>query len=298
VRYEDEHHFRLGFDLWGLRGPVSEPIEYQPGVDHDLRLSAGFLYPPAIRPPQAGDPGLALLPSILWAEWDGRTVLASVAPCPPVPPEEITLGTNLIGWGLSDPVFRGLFSGVGRFDPAEIAAGVKQAVFRVLPSPGPAWQGYPGPVRMKVVFPEVWRPGTGDPLVVAGTTGASDSVFASYEDDGRVRLGVDRWGWGAMTSASLPIVPGSEHELSVWMGSLLPPEGSALYREHPELAADRNKIRVDFDGRTIISGVRPPSAALPDQITYGINLPGGSTSGPVFTGRILQLGPAPAGSRP
>jgi hypothetical protein len=292
VHYDDERHMRLGFDAWGWRGPLSAPIEFQPGADYDLRLSTGFLYPVADPPPQAGDAPRGLLPAVVWAEWEGRRVLASVAYCPTMPPDQITLGTNLIGWNLTDMVFRGLFSQVDRLDPASIVDAAEQGIFPRVPAPGAAWQGYPGAVRFVVTFPEVWRPGTGEPFVVAGPTGAADLIYVNYEDGGRAHFGVDHWGRISLTSASVAIAPGSEHELTIGMGAMFPPEGAPLYRLHPELAAQRKTVRIDFDGQTILHGSFPPYPVRPEQITYGVNLAGGSMSGPTFMGRILRLGPA------
>jgi hypothetical protein len=294
VHYDDERHMQIGYDAWGLRGPLSAPFAYRPGADYKLRLSVGFLYPPADRPPRAGDAPLALLPAVLWAEWDGRPALATVTSSPTVPPGEITLGANLIGWNLTDAVFRGLFSRIEPLDPSRLAAGVDSAIFTRIPAPGPAWEGYPGTVRLRLAFPEVWQPGVGEPLVVAGPTGAADILYVNYEDGGRLHLGVDHWGAGALTSASIAVAPGSEHVLTIGLGALYPPEGAPLYGEHPELAAQRESIRVDLDGQVVLHGLRAPYRVPPEQITYGINLAGGSMSGPSFTGRILQMEAVPA----
>jgi hypothetical protein len=293
VHYDDARHLRIGFDAWGLRGPCSAPIEYRPGADYVLRLSVGFLYPPAAPAPQAGDSAAALLPAALWAEWEGHPVLATVVSCPPVEPGQITLGANLIGWNLTDAAFRGLFTGIEPLDPGQIAAEVQRAVFTRLPPRRPAWQDFPGPVRLRVIFPQNWRPGTGDPLVVAGPVGAADILYVSYEDEGSVHFGLDHWGGASLTSASVKVAPGSEHELTVAMGALLPPAGAPLYRQDPALEAQRDLVRVDLDGRTVLQGRGPHYQALPAQITYGINLAGGSMSGTVFTGRILSVAAAP-----
>ena len=288
---------RLGFDAWGWRGPLSAPIEYRPGSDCELRVSVGFLYPPPARPPQAGDPAEALLPAVLWAEWEGRPVLATVALCPAVAPgADHPRGPIRWAGTWHDPVFRGLFSRIELLDPAAIVEAAEQGVFRHVAAPGPGWQGYPGAVRLRLSFPEVWRPGTGEPLVVAGPTGAADIVYVNYEDDGRLHFGVDHWGRGSLTSASVAVAPGSEHELTIGMGAMFPPADAPLYASHPELAAQREGVRIDFDGRTILRDSYPAYRPPADQITYGINLAGGSMSGPTFMGRILRLEAVAAGA--
>lgn len=293
VHYDDERHFRLGFDTWGLRGPLSAPIEFQPGKDGDLRLSIGVFYPVAIRPPQAAAPPLSLLPSELWAEWNGRPVLATIAFCPSIPPREIAVGANLLGWNLTGPAFRGLISRIERIDPAAVAGAIRDAVFRQPPAAGPAWQGYPGAVRLRVAFPETWRAGTAEPLVVAGPTGAADILYVSYEDEGWVHFGLDHWGGASVISGRMAVAPGSEHDLTVELGSLLPPDGATRYARRPDFGTQRETVRLDLDGKTVLNGRRSLYRVSPEQITYGINLAGGSTSGPAFMGRILSLARVP-----
>ncbi len=298
VHFEDERHFRLGFSAWGWGGPVSEPIAFEPETEGELRFSAGLLYPPPAVPPQAGDPAEALLPAVLWAEWNGRVVLATVTPCPTVRPDQITLGANLVGGNVSTPGFRGLFTEVGQLDPAAVADAVVSSVFPRVAEPGPGWQGFPGPVRLRVVFPKVWPVGRGEPLVVAGPVGAADMVYVTYDEEGHMHLGMDHWGGAYLSSVPISVAPGSEHELTIAMGALMPPADAPLYAQRPDLAALRQVVRVDFDGRPVVTGVRQPFATRPGQITYGINLAGGSTSGPCFTGRILRMEGVPGGMMP
>ncbi len=289
VHYDGERHMRIGYAAWGWEGILSEAIEYQPGAAYSLRLSAGFLYPPVGAAPQAGEPAPRLLPFILWVEWAGRAVLATTAPSPSVAPGDLVLGQNVLGWNWIEPAFGGLFSRVARLDPGRTGAAAVAAAFPHLPSPDGSWAGYPGAVRLEVTFPTHWLPGTGDPLVVAGTTGAADMVYVSYEEDGRLRISMDRWGWSALVSPSLAIAPGSRHVLTISMGALFPPEGSSFYSGRPALATQPEAVRVDLDGRTVLAGRQPPSHVSPGQIAYGINLAGGSTSGPRFTGRIIRI---------
>jgi hypothetical protein len=202
---------------------------------------------------------------------------------------QISVGANLIWPNATTRAFRGHVGKIEPLDPPAVAGSILGAVFPRVPAPGPAWQGYPGPVRLVVAFPKVWHPGTGEPLVEAGSTGAADSVYVVYDEEGQVHFGMDHWGGAYLSSAEIAIAPGSEHVLTIGLGALLPPEGSPLYAERPDLAARRNQVRVDLDGHTVISGVRPPYLALPDQITYGTNLAGGSTSGAAFSGRILRM---------
>lgn len=158
--------------------------------------------------------------------------------------------------------------------------------------PAQAWDGYPGPVRLRMTF------GSGDwshtePLIASGLTGVGDILLVRYLDPGHLAFGLDHWGSALLMSDPVPVDLSRPHELLISTGDLLPPAGSACYATSPELAGLRRYALVELDGRVVLSRRAEFFASTPKTIYFGSDVIGGSTASGDFTGFVSEFGPAP-----
>jgi hypothetical protein len=131
---------------------------------------------------------------------------------------------------------------------------------------------------MSVIFPlDVL--GTNEPLVVTGETGAGDFLYVRYLDSSHISIGFDHWAIGGEVSPPIEINYGETHHISMTMGSLFP-EGSAERQSR--------RLLVELDGKPVLSDTRDTYSSAPAAIEIAANKIGGSTCGPLFTGRILS----------
>jgi hypothetical protein len=270
---------------------------------HEIVLFAGFLLPPK---EQGRDdpPELSRQRDHLVVFLDGHPVFSMAQAFYPAARSNISFGVNFVG-GLMPPTFSG---DILDFGPAPdsllapalalLAAGpsVKAAggvhLSEVIPVAGSAGNGFPGPIRLKVIFP---RSGKGqDPLLVSGATGAADFLYVHYEDDRHVRLGFDHWGVGGPVSEPVPIQPGAEQEFVISMGSLLPPADDPVYRREPGWSKLRTRLLVTLNGRMVLNVPMECYPSRGDQLFVGCNPLGGSTTTPIFLGRIVSGAEIPA----
>ena len=136
-----------------------------------------------------------------------------------------------------------------------------------------------GTVAMTVELP-LGAVGTQEPLVVTGVTGAGDMVYIRYLDNAHVSVGFDHWGIGGSVGDPVEVDYRANHRILVAFKSLFPP-GSAAH------ASDR--VLVQIDGKTALERHWDCHPSTAERITIGKNPIGGSTCGPVFTGRILDV---------
>ena len=116
VHYLDDRHIRLGFDHWGVRGHVGEPIEIEPDRWYRLILSMGSLYPPESdvwfsgHGPAAAQAAKGEVRVFL----DDRPVFFARSPAYESPPRFVTPGANNIGGSSAGPTFSGTIRQVER----------------------------------------------------------------------------------------------------------------------------------------------------------------------------------------
>jgi hypothetical protein len=115
VRYDDPRHLRIGTDVWGLLGKLSEPIEVDYYAVHQIEISTGALYPldhPAVRalPPAERE----ALGQQLRVVLDGRVVLDETVQQYDTKLSEITVGENRIGGSNAGIRFTGTILDVHR----------------------------------------------------------------------------------------------------------------------------------------------------------------------------------------
>jgi hypothetical protein len=151
-----------------------------------------------------------------------------------------------------------------------------------------------GPVELEFVLP-AGRPGTGEPLVVAGELGRSDTIFVYYVAPGQVRFGWDSAADGVVYSPIVPAAGTGPHRLLVALGSLLPAGSDDPAAPPSAETLLRGLLLLEFDGRTIFRSAGDFShGAGPSLVTLGANRAGSALVHPFFTGEIVALRPVPA----
>jgi hypothetical protein len=288
VTYESDSQVRIGYQHSGSGKVVSDPLEVKPGALQELLVSTGATMPPAASPLYAQDPRLELLEGTVQVGLNGKPALFAVGAPHPSSLDGVLVGENPLGGEGISPRFQGTLVAVGRAAPLE---GLEQ--YRLDPALArPGWGGYPGPLRMKVVFPD-WTAGAGLPLVTTGQTLEGDFLFAECSPDNVGRIVQDHWGSRLVRSEPFDLSPGKEHTLVVSFGALYPPQESGAIRSDPALAMLRGRVVVFLDGRRILSEAQLSHPTEPSQIKLGANFIGGSTARMVFGGKITDVVAAP-----
>ncbi|MFZ5494446.1 MAG: hypothetical protein ACOZE5_03795 [Verrucomicrobiota bacterium] len=146
-----------------------------------------------------------------------------------------------------------------------------------------------GPVRLRFVLPR-GETNRQQPLLVTGRPQAGMFVYVVYHDDEHVRIGVDSWGRFGFQSDPIRTDYFAEHEIVVEAGALYPPDHPRLAALPAETAARlRQRLRLEFDGRTLLAQEVDTHTSRPGEVTFGRNLIGGSSCEPRFAGEILSV---------
>ncbi len=282
VSYLDDGRMRFGFDHWGVGGRLSEPFEMDPDRVYELLVGLGSMLPPVV---DGSVDFYAPLRDRCLLVLDGKVALDLPVECFPASPEQINVGTNVIGASSCDPVFSGMILSANPADAARIARMIDPSL--ATPEGLITFDGcsFPGPLRLRLRF-AAGRAGSGEPLVATGRTGAGDLIFVRYEGGNRLRIGLDHWGNPEQMSESLEIDLARTHELIVSMSSLLPSiadGGQDAYR------ALRERCVVMLDGQVVLDRPSSSFANEPTQIRIGANTIGASTAGKSFTEQIVTV---------
>jgi hypothetical protein len=267
-RYEGDGRIRFALDHFGGGGPQSQAFAADPAQPHRLMLWMGSLAEPgaAVLSPSAQEPAA----EVPWSRrlvilFDGHTLINTEQWFYPGSPETALVGVNPYGSTTAGRQFEGR---VEQVTPAD---------FVTLPPLG-LGAAY-GAVDLTLEFP--WNAaGRTEPLVVSGATGAGDFIYVKYVDSHHLAIGFDHWGIGGIVGPPLEIDYAQAHRISLTMGSLYPPVGDP---------GRRSLVRVTIDGRVALEGQSPCYRSTSEQIRIGVNAIGGSTCGPVFSGRFLSI---------
>ena len=292
LRREDRDHVRLGFREGGQEPMLSESLRVAPAATQELDVSLGSMMPPDDGVIYATDANLGALRNLLYVRLNGETVLKARRSFAPVL-GHVAFGLNLVGDKESTLAFQGALAPVEALATSEIPALLYVA--EAVPATDAGWEGYPGPIRLRVVFPQGGV--AQEPLIVSGVTGAADFLYVRYDDERHVLVGFDHWGGGGAVSAPVSVQPGAAQELVISLGSLLPP-GDEIYQGNPALARLRRRLFVSLNGKTLLDAPMEFHATRLDQLLIGSNLVGGSTAAPSFKGRILSVARVPAAQIP
>jgi hypothetical protein len=265
-------------------GAVFSPAVDVPHVgEHTVMLSLGSLLPAG-----DGDEGTAALRGFTVVQFDGRTVLAVKGKFAEQPKPAGVLGRNLVGGALASGVFSGNIQGATSVSADAALAAAPEA--RALLPPGAAQDReeseYPGPVRIRLMFPSHLI-GRNEPIVVTGVTGRGDFIFVRYVDEQHIRVGFDHWLVGGPLTEPIACDYAVPHELTISMGSLLEPAKPGK-PDTPEMARLRTHCLVQLDGKTIIACASAFHPTKAEQINLGANRIGGSTAESLFYGDILR----------
>jgi hypothetical protein len=164
---------------------------------------------------------------------------------------------------------------------------------RVFNAPTGMWErlvGQPGgAIEMNLTFAR--KPtGSVEPLVVTGVEYQRDYAYLYYQRDDVVRFCYVHPGEPVASSADVPIEPGRRYPIRIECGALYPPEGHPAYNgwQPQEITSLKHWVRIDFDGRTVLSESRGWNEASPGTVQVGVDA-GGGYCGRRFAGTISDV---------
>lgn len=121
VFYGADGRVRFSQDHWGIGNtPVSEPVRIEPGMECEILISAGFLWPPDEASFYQANPTLRELRRRVIVAVNGKTVLDAPAATHTATPESLTMGVNFIGGSTTAANFTGIIEGVEQAEVAEV----------------------------------------------------------------------------------------------------------------------------------------------------------------------------------
>lgn len=150
-----------------------------------------------------------------------------------------------------------------------------------------------GPVKIRFVLPR-HETNRQQPLLVTGKPYAGMFVYVVYHDAEHVRLGVDIWGRHGEQTPPLRADYFGEHEVVVEAGALYPPNAPLSAGDRARLG---DRLRIEFNGTTVIERDIATYDSSPAEVTVGRNLIGGSSCEPLFAGKILTVERLPVPAR-
>jgi len=268
VHYLGERQAEVQFSSGETMGPASAPFDFEPGRLYRLRVDIGSLYPPAGHAVYGNrdDSEVKVLLRRVDVRLDGRGLLRFASSFPDSEPDKIELGRNAAAPGAA--AFRGklgLVARVGLPESKDVIAPADQA----------------GAVRLRLRFP-AFRAQVGQPLIATGHAGAGDLFYVFYAGPNRLRFGHDAWNFPGFETPDFFYDPDVEHTVEVDMGSLHPEATVA------QLHASRAPLRVRLDGREVAEVARPFNVSQPEEVFFGHNSIGASTSEVNFSGKRLE----------
>ncbi|HTL69061.1 MAG TPA: hypothetical protein VL200_15455 [Lacunisphaera sp.] len=244
----------------GTTAPVTSPdIEWNYEEPLDVLVHVGSLQTKAAPAGANLDEGVAV-------EMDGRVVLKRTGPVHVAKPTEVYLGC--IPWPVAS--CRLMFAGDLRVQRAEDPGQGAMRRARLTLLAGRA-------VEFKVAMPAL---AGGLPLVTTGIVGRGDGLFVEHLSASRVRFGLDHWGSQPLLSAPVPVEPGRTYVISVSLGARV--SGTVTVPGH---------LEVRLDGKPVLDAPVDLFPAKPDQVFFGANPIGMSTSQPKFSGPFDLVDP-------
>jgi hypothetical protein len=269
VHYLGNNSVRFGFEHTSYGGTVGEPLQIEPGREYTIRVDMGSLYPPEAHPFFLGMPvaQARAIQRTLMVMVDDKVVLKASSDF-----YDATSRMPTIGHTGARPGFKTPFSGK--------IVSMRRAP-ELMPTPPPIAYG---PVQLRFKLP----PFTGvrnEPLLCSGESGKGDLIYVRLESETEISLGHDNWGGGGRSSEKISVDPAAEHVLDIDFAALYP-AGADPHWKHP---ANREKLILKLDGKTVFDAPAPAHAAAPDTVVVGANPIGASSASGVFSGTILSV---------
>lgn len=281
IYYESPGRVRFGWDNSSAGVIYSSPVAVTSASPHRLLVSMGSLLPD--EPAEPADPlsSTGLLRELLLVQFDGHTVMRCPGDFQRVSGARMfSLGANRIGSAVVRSFFTGDIVAVRAVAPSRALAEAMQVSRWVSSVPGDSAH-YPGAVRLRIRFSRQPQ-AAADPLIVTGRTSKGDFLYVQILDAHHLRFGFDHWAVGGMVSPPVAADLDEIHELVLTMDALYPPS-------RPATNPRPGWVAIWLDGRRVLAGASACHPTAPAQIILGYNLIGGSTTGPVFRGAILDV---------
>ena len=130
---------------------------------------------------------------------------------------------------------------------------------------------------MRFALPEGGYVGS-DPLFSGGKPGAADSIYLKGLGQGSYVLGLDHWSVGSTESAPFALDASGVHSLLIELGSLA---------SDGEFKSDH--VRLILNEKVLLDVKLPLFPVKSEEIVYGLNPHGMSTSSAAFRGSIISV---------
>lgn len=264
IRYDGLDHFVLGHDHIGggatfaSRRPLDRTKTHRLviGMDNFLSVPSSSRF------------------SRRFIIWDGTLLLDGTAPLHPTAPEQISIGHNFIGASTAT---------------TQLSAEIVSFRRILYPKPGAVFDEPPGALRLGLLPVSSLPVGYSEPLLSSGPPGKGDLLFLRNDGEGRLRLGLDHWGSGALLSA--PIAPDATRqlELVVAMGPFLRPE-----KKSPVIPPNIHKLFVRCNGQIVFNRWVPFHPSDIRELVLGENHAASTTVAPGLSSEMLLAEPTVA----
>ncbi|HEU5078217.1 MAG TPA: hypothetical protein VFT72_03355 [Opitutaceae bacterium] len=266
VYYLDDHHIRIGFEHVSHAASYSDPLEIDFSREHTLIVQMGSLYPPRYHPfyDRLSPMAATSIANWLSVSLDGVTVLRRAQEFYDSAPESV-----LIGGGHPIEIFGKKFTG---------------EILGVSREPANKWKMprvIDGPIAMEIYFPDDAN-GRVEPVLVCGKPGAANALYAKYISPGKLRFGIDSWGYGAVESDVISFNPKRQHTLAIFSPALL---GVEL----PADDARGDSVYLQLDGEPVWHTRIPQRFSGPQPVEFARNSIGLSTCQDAFSGAVFDV---------
>jgi hypothetical protein len=143
-----------------------------------------------------------------------------------------------------------------------------------------------GTVELVVIFPDT-ATDLGQPLFTTGFTGRGDSLYVDCLPDGTVRFGWDHWGSQPVRSAAVNLARGVEQRIRFTLG-----------RKIVGIEPMPAELRVWLNGAPVLAQAVDVFPCPAEQVAFGENPTGMSTSQAKFFGQLLGVEVVTGETRP
>ncbi len=279
------HRARVAFHHAGLPALLGDAFALPADRRLVIEADCGSLLPPFDHPAFAGwtRAEFESLARHLQVRVNGEQVLQAVIPCYPASPADLAFGRTRWPIGGVAPHFTG-----------RILAEERLPLVRRPAVPPRLMEA--GPVELSFLLPTLHNAGA-DPLLVTGHAAASDLLYGFFDGHGRIRFGLDHFGYGGPQSEFVPYDPLRLHHLTVWMGSLSAASPAVATPSEVRPASGSGAVAipwsqrlvVSFDGRTLLNLEQVFYAGAPETARIGVNPYGSTTAGGRFEGLVESV---------